>query len=383
MALKTERIYYTSRNFRTGLADVTARIRKDGVNVASGVALTEVDSVNQPGVYVLTLSPATITGYGGVGLYEFYINSVTKDAPAVTAKYINASNTDDLETHLSAVEVKIDDVQTKVTANKATLESGTFGLAALKSLIDSVQAAVSTIQNNTNFSAAILPESIKPGSGTNTYRVPINVYDTQGNMEDPDSNQILVSITNEAGTDRSSYLAGYVSGPVAATRDAQGQYRIDYSIPDTAPEEMLIFKFDYQEGAVQRIQTRTSEVILEVQPAGFALELTAQDILTDTADMQPRVSDIQTKINSATFGLSALKDLIDILDTNVDSIKATVENATYGLANLKTVLDTKASQVSVDGIQTDVTAVKGASFDTGTDSLKAISDRVYTGGKAI
>lgn len=381
--LKTERIYYQARNNETGLLNVTAVIVRNGVEVATGVALTEVDATDQPGVYVLTLSPATITGYGGPGFYEFFINSATRDAKAITAKWILANDADDLDADLTAIEGKIDVIDGNVDDIEVELASPTYGLAALKALIDTLQSSISSVQNNTAFSAGVLPKSIKPGTGTNTYRIPIGVFDSSGNMEDPDSNEVFVSIVNEAGVDRSSYLAGYVSGPVLATRDAVGQYRIDYGVPDSAPLETLIFRFEYVEGGLTRVHQRASEVILEVQAAGFALETTAQDILTDTADMQPRVLDVQTKINDATYGLSALRDLLDIIDPNVASIKSDVENATYGLAAIKTALDLKASQASVDAVDTSLTDAKGAGFATGTDSLKAISDRVYTGGKAV
>lgn len=383
MALKTERIYYQARNDRTGLVDVTANIRRNGVLAAASVALTEVDAVNQPGVYVLTLSPATITSYGGAGFYEFFINSASRNAKAITAKWILANDADDLDADLTTIEGKIDVIDQNVDDVEAALVNPTYGLSALKALIDTLKSSIASVQNNIAFSAGVLNQSIAPGAGTNTYRIPINVFDTSGNMEDPDSNEIFVSIVNEAGVDRSSYLAGFVSGPVLATRDAIGQYRIDYGIPDTAPLETLIFKFEYVEGGLTRVQQRASEVVADVQSSGFALETTAQDILTDTADMQPRVADIQTKVNDATYGLAALKALIDILDTNVDSVKADVENATYGLAALRTTLDTKASQASVTAVDSSLTDAKGAGFATGTDSLKAISDRVYTGGKAI
>lgn len=383
MALKTEYFYYTSRNNQTGLADITANIHRNGVQVAASVGLTEVSSVNQPGVYVLTLLPATLSGYGGAGFYEVFINSASKPAPAVAAKWILANDDDDNYALGQTIDTKVTDVQTKVN-------DGTYGLAAIKTLIDSLQSTVNGIQNNTNFSAGVLPQSIKPGAGSNLYRIPINVYDNAGNMEDPDSLVVAVSITNEAGVDRTSYLSGYVSGPVNATRDAVGQYRIDYSIPSSAPNETLVFKFEYAENSLNKVHTRSSEVVLEAQSSGFALETTAQLILTDTSDMKPRVSDIQTKINDATYGLAALKILIDVIDTNVDDIEALLNNGTFGLAALNTAIGTRASQTSVNAIQADVDAlqvdtadIKGVGFATGTDSLKQLSDRLYYGGRAV
>lgn len=380
MSLKTQRLIYTAKNFEAGLTDVTASIRRNGASVATGVALSEVSL----GRYELVLSPATITGYGGAGYFDFYINSASKSAPATASRWILENDEDDLRAGQLAVEAKVDIIDTNVDAIKADVQSGTFGLAALKALIDSVQSSVSNIQNATRFVAAIPANLIKPSSGSTSYRIPIRVYNGAGALEDPDTNSVAVSITDESGNDKTSYLAGFVAGPVNATRTGVGVYYIDMAIPSTADLEQLNFNFAYSEASVAISAVRTSQVISDTQASGFALETTAQDILTDTADMQPRVNDIQTKINSATFGLSALKDLIDILDLNVDSTLAAVNNGTYGLSAIKTALDSKASQASVTAVQTTLDSdVKGTGFSNTTDSLKAISDRIYTGGEAV
>lgn len=380
MALKTQRIIYISRNFETGLTDVTANIRRNGVSVASGVALSEVAN----GRYELVLSPANITTYGGAGFFDFYINSASKSAPAVASRWILENDEDDLRAGQLAIESKVDIIDTNVDAIKADVQSGTFGLSALKSLIDAVQSSVSNIQNATRFVAAVPSQLIKPGAGSTSFRIPIRVYNGDGALEDPDSNAIAVSITDEQGNDRTSYLVGFVAGPVNASRTGVGVYYIDLALPSSADSEQLNFNFAYTENAISLSAVRTSQVVLDVQASGFALETTAQDILTDTADMQPRIADIQTKINSATFGLAALKDLLDIIETNTDDVEGLLNNGTYGLAALKTALDTKASQTSVTAITTNLDDnVKGSGFNAATDSLKQISERVFTGGQAV
>ena len=69
MALKDQRLYYMSRNLISGLADVTADVYKDGVStpVATNSNLAELDNTNSPGLYMLEISPATLTTYGGAG----------------------------------------------------------------------------------------------------------------------------------------------------------------------------------------------------------------------------------------------------------------------------------------------------------------------------
>lgn len=387
MSLKTERFLYTARNFDTTLTDVTANIRRNGSSVATGVALTHVAN----GVYQLVLSPATLTGYGGSGYYDVYIDSVSKTAPAVAAKWILVNDADDLESHLATLEGKIDIIDTNVDSIKTTVEdtntkvsSGTFGLAALKVLIDAVQSTVSNISNVTRQNIAMPVQMVTDDTDPTLYRIPIRIFDNAGNLEDPDSNAIAVSIQDESGNDKTSYIVGYVSGPVNAQRTAEGVYYVDISIPANSDKEQLNFFFNYSENSIALSAVRTTNVVSNVEDSGFALQSTLLSVETD-------VNDIQAKVNDAAYGLSALKDLIDIVDGNVDLIKldttgilAELASGTYGLSAIKTALDTKASQTSVTAITTNLdNNVKGSGFNAASDSLKQISDRTYFGGGAV
>jgi hypothetical protein len=387
MALKTERVLYTAKNFDTSLTDVTANIRRNGSSVATAVALTHVAN----GVYQLVISPATLSGYGGAGYYDFYINSASKSAPAVAARWIIANDEDDIEAHLAGIESKVDIIDTNIDSVKITVEdtntkvnSGTYGLAALKALIDTVQSTVSNISNVTRQNIAMPSQVVTDDTVPTRYRIPMRIYNNSGNLEDPDSNAISVSIQDESGNDRTSYIVGFVSGPVNATRTGAGVYYVDIDIPANADLEQLNFFFSYLENTLPLSAVRTTSVVSNASISGFALQSTLLSVETD-------VNDIQAKVNSASFGLSALKDLIDIVDGNVDLIKtdttgilAELANGTYGLGALKTALDLKASQASVTAITTNLDDnVKGSGFSNATDSLTQISSRVYFGGNAV
>lgn len=393
MALKNERIIYVSRNNQAGLADVVADIRRNGVAVGSAVGLSDIGN----GRYELLLTPAALSGYGGAGYYDFYINSASKDAPAVTARYILENNEDDLEFHLGTIESKIDVVDGVVdgiavdtTSIKGTVEDtntvvkdASYGLANLKTLIDNVQGVVTNISNVTRFSAPIPKDLVRLEVGTNSYKIPLYLYDTNGSMEDPDLDQIQVQLANENGAVKDSLLSGFTVQPFYATKNALGQYEFDLDIPDTALEEQINFKFTYVENGITLVQGNSSQVREEANTTGLSLEATSQEILADTAAMQPQVADIQSKVNSATFGLQAIKNLLNLVDTNTDGIEGEINNATYGLSALKTSLDTKASQSSVNIANAGITAMQGAGYVEGNDSMEAISLRVYTGGNAV
>jgi hypothetical protein len=385
MALKTERVLYSSKNFESGLTDVTANIRRNGVSVATGVAMTGIGS----GRYELVLSPATLTGYGGAGYYDFYIDSASKTAPAIAARWILENNEDDLETHLDGIESKIDIIDTNIDSVKITVEdtntkvsSGTYGLAALKTLIDAVQSTVDNISNVTRQNIAMPVELITDDTNVTRYRVPMRIFDTAGNLEDPDSNAIQVSAQDELGADRTSYIVGYVAGPVNATRTGVGVYYIDIDVPANATVEQVNFFFAYTENSIALSAVRTTSINNSSDTSGLALQSTLLTVEADTTDMQPRVLDIQTKVNNATYGLAALKDLIDVVDANVDLIKidttsilSELANGTYGLSAIKT--ETAAITSNLD------TNIKGAGFDVTKDSLHQLSLRLYTGGSAF
>lgn len=389
---RNERFIYIAKNAETGLTDITAKVRRNGVYVlgtgTTPLPLVELDN----GRYELVLSSAQLITAGGVGHYDLYINSASKNAPAITARYINEFNTDDLSVQVSGVETKVDniqldtnDIQVNLASVKATVEDTNsevkdplYGLSNLKAVIDMIQSSVSNISNVARFGAFMPSQLIRPSVGLKRYKIEMRLFDTNGNMENPDGN-IVVAIEDEAGNSRASYLVGGANAVAVST----GVFYKELDLPSTADLEQLIIKFTYNENSVAFNQVATTQVVEEIQASGLALEATSQDILLDTADMQPRVLDIQTKINDATIGLGALRALILAVELLAQDNNDILNNATFGLSALRNQLDLKASQLSVNAIQADVTLVKGTGFASGTDSLKGLSDRLYFGGQSI
>lgn len=399
MAIKTQYVVYSARNFSIGLTDVTANVFKDNgtVAVATGLALSEINSTDAPGRYLLTLTPTQINAFGGVGTYIIRINSASKDAEATTKLIITVNDNDDLSAQISTlsgdvavIDGKVDALQTDLTSVKGTVESTntevldpTSGLAALKALIDTANAGITSIQQTTRTVVGFPVELITPATGSKIYKVLINIYNTQGSLEDPDTNAVQVSLRNSAGLDRANLFTGGTTSPKAATRLGQGRYEIELTIPAGTAKEQINMLVNYTENAVPLEAVRTSNIVDEVQATGLAQQTTVQAILDDTSVMQPQVADIQSKINDATFGLAALKAALDAIDTLVTSNNNVLLSGTIGNQAIIDAIATKASQVSLDNLIADVGLVKGTGFDTATDSLKAMSDRMFTGGGAI
>lgn len=395
---REQRLIYLARNATTGLTDVTAQIRRDGGFVlgtdTTPLPLVEVGN----GRYELILSASQLNSAGGAGYFDFYINSASRNAPAITGFFITEANEDDLAAKQITIEGKIDALQvdvtslvTDVTSIKTTVEdtnsevnSGTHGLVEIKNVVDALQGALGQIQNNTRFTSTLPVELVKPSSGSNSYRIWSVLFDETGNLEDPDGN-ITVSVEDETGNNRNDYLVGSVgSAAVNMTQDSTGVYRIDLSIPDTAPEEQLLFFFNYVENSKPQTQVKTTNVKAEVNATGLALEITSQSIKTTVETMAPQVADIQTKINDASIGLASIKNAITAVDTTVQANNGLLTNGTFGLAALLAEIQSKASQLSIDAIDTKIDDdIKGTGFDQAEDTLTQISGRVFFGGQAV
>lgn len=93
------------------------------------------------------------------------------------------------------------------------------GFSSTDSLKD-IKAAVLSIQNNTLFTAAVIPVLEIPESGSADYAMKVNSYDSEGNMEDPDLSKIFVTVSNEAGTLRNSNLFEAANQTIDATKVA-------------------------------------------------------------------------------------------------------------------------------------------------------------------
>jgi hypothetical protein len=365
---KNVRVLYQAKNNRTGLTDVKAQIYLNGAAKAVGasaVTLNEVDATNSPGLYELVLTAAMLTSYGVVAgqtnTLEGYINSVTAPAFAPFREELTVANADDVDTHLTAQDTAIAAVKSDTSAIKADLETGSASLSTILS-------AVQQIANNAGFSIPIPATMLRPGTGSNVYRIPITTYNEKNALIDPDTNAITVTVVNQAGADRSSILTGVSGTSAPAVRDSVGQYHIDVTIPSTAAQEELIFNFAYSIAAAATARKASTNVISDVQSDGFALQTTLLDV-------QTKVTDADSLLNNATYGLAAAKALHDAIKLQTDKLG----DATIGLQAIKT--QAVANQTEI------VQNVEGTGFVSATDSLHAISQllqaSLYTGGRAV
>lgn len=388
---KSLRFLYQSKNNITALTDVKAQIYVNDVAKAVGVSaisatanangskIQEVDATNAPGVYEVLLTAADLTAWGiAQGSYsalEVRVDSASKSAPAIFRGEPTVANLDDIDLKLGApagasVSADIAAVKSDTAAIKVDLETGTSSLATILS-------AVQAIQNNAGFAIPVPATLIKPSTGSNTYRVPLSIYNSNNALVDPTTNTITVGMVNQSGADRGSYLTGSSGTPatVVATRDSLGQYHVDLAIPSTAAQEELILSFAYSVGGIATSRRAVTEIISDVQADGFALQTTLIAVQTTGTDTNTRVQDVQTKVNDPTSGLAAANTLQGLIKTQTDKLG----DATIGLSAIKTAVNSTLTEIT--------TNVEGAGFVVATDSLHAISAyitaNIFSGGRAV
>ena len=407
MAFKPIVINYTSKNNKTGLTDVKGQIYIDGVAkavAASSVVFTELDATNAPGVYFLVISAAMLASYSAANgsNAEIFINSASQNAPVQFKQLVTSIYTDDLDSHLTSqdgvltsIQTTGTDTNTKVGAIKVDLESGPYNLSNLAASIAAVQSAVSSIQNTTNFSASIPEPITRPASGSNTFRLPIRIFNERGQMADADSNLINVAVSNQSGVDRGSILTGYSAGLAPAVRDSQGVYHIDMAIPSSQVLEGLNFTFTYAVSAVAFNQGRAGAVVSDVQADGFALQTTLLNVQTTVNDADALLNNvtyglsaantlhlaIQSLLQNGTYGLSALQSILSNGTYGLSALQTILNNGTYGLQAANTLQNTIST--NVNSANANLGLIEGTGFATATDSLAQISSRVYSGGRAV
>ena len=144
--------------------------------------------------------------------------------------------------------------------------------------IANIITAISGIQNNTRFTAAVPTWMCKPDAGNEAFRVSSNLYDTEGNMEDPENSEILVRIIKDDGTyitatlykdnafvavldnptDGTTFPAA--SGWRAMEREAAGKFFFFNKVAHDATEESLTVEFGWTEGTKTNYQSRSTEI---------------------------------------------------------------------------------------------------------------------------
>jgi hypothetical protein len=217
---------------------------------------------------------------------------------------------------VSGVGVQVGNVDTHLTAVQAAVVAE---VDQNEVKIDSLTTQMATIQNNTT-TRFIVPESIyRPTVGSKTYEFHIRLYDTVGNPEAPD-------IAPTIRIRRLDTAIDIISGVSMTQMGANvGAYYYQFTVTSGTDLYQMLVEATVTEGGISRLVPATAEIV------EFQSDLNA--IQSDLAALDVKTTDVQSKVNNVTYGLSALHtdnlntvNEINANEAKIDLIKAKTDN---------------------------------------------------------
>ena len=201
---------------------------------------------------------------------------------------------------------------------------------------------VTSIQNNTRCVRVVPSVVERPDSGSTAYRIELMLYDSEGNMEAPDSAP-TITVVNEAGTSRDVNLDA-----TTMTLVSTGRYRSTYTVASSHDIEQLVFTFSVTENTDIRVYGNAALVVDTT-----AVDFTSSDrsTLDGIAAGQISAADVWAE---ATRTLSAA--------TNITSDDATIDQTK--IANLDVAVSSRLAPTTASRTL-DVSANGNAGIDWG------------------
>jgi len=228
---------------------------------------------------------------------------------------------------LTTIQNYVDDITGDVTTSLNAYDSGN-GVAT--------QSSVDSIQNNTRFVAAIPSYYLIPSSSFNAYKITVNFYDTAGNMEDPDSNDIGLDLDLVDGTDKNAILFkeaactnaldnSGIAGHKKLERTDVGQYFAFVKIASTESVGQLVYNFALDENSVRLSYNRMNNMF-DSDPAVMDVNVVEWNSTSVTGDGD--WNELQTDVDAILEDtgttlpatLSTIEGKIDTIDGIVDAI---------------------------------------------------------------
>jgi hypothetical protein len=257
----------------------------------------------------------------------------------------------------SSVTDLLNDIPTTAEFEARTLAAANYATAS----------QINSLQVNTRASVQVPVEIETPDSGTQVWKIRLFLFDSDGNMEAPDSTP-TVALVNAAGTDRSSRLS-------AATTLSTGAYSWDYTSTDDDAEEQLNWTFTVVEGGLTRIYPATSYVVEET---AYRFTSTDRSTLNSRAS-STEIAAVSTKLGTPA-GASMSADIASVKTDTGTAIPGLFTTLTTKIRKYIQLLFRKDAAIATDNATelTELNANGGSgagSASNTTDSLEAIRDR--------
>jgi len=301
------------------------------------------------------------------------------DLKGAIAEIKNKDNTETFDKSIHSLQAIVDNL----------LAHGTYGLAAIKAALDGIAAGV--------FYGSYGPRNVEVG---NDVDFGVMLYDPTGN--------IITTSEIAPGTYTVHRVRGAVDTEVVsltASSEAAGRVYMTYNFPATSWQVGDIFYIIFS-GIQVTVDSSTTEYPdiytwgRVVREADISAKIGDSSDLPGSTTLFARLRQIvDSYLADSTFGLSALKTLVDAIEDKldhtdhglaalkalIDTIENKLDNTTYGLSALKSLIDAIESKLD-DGTY-GLSALKAlmdameSKLDDGTHglaALKALIDAVET-----
>jgi hypothetical protein len=222
-------------------------------------------------------------------------------------------------------------------------------------------AEVTAIQNNTRAVFSV-PEALeRPDSSTTVHEVHLYLYDEIGNMEAPDSAPTL-TLTNQAGTDRSSRLDSTTMALVNT-----GHYKGIYTASSGDAIEQLLWEVSVVEGGATRKLGRQTQVVDTTAVDFTSSDRTVLGAIKTVTDLLPNAGALSSLAQDSTVAKAAALATAQTAITAIKAVTDLIPNA-GAMTNLDAAISTRATPAQVltqvnsalDAANTEVTAVPAA-----------------------
>lgn len=163
-----------------------------------------------------------------------------------------------------------------------TVEPDPAGTAS--TLHDTTNALINGISNVTRLSVGLATYLERPPSSNKAVKVVVALKDLDGNMEDPDGNQLALTVSNSGGTSRNSLLfqdfalttaldagTGTFSTYKQLERTSTGLYFFYIKVAFDATEEEWLAQFGWEEDAIALYELRATQVTDAANDLGILL----------------------------------------------------------------------------------------------------------------
>jgi hypothetical protein len=214
-------------------------------------------------------------------------------------------------------KTEMDTFETNITAQ----------VNANEAKIDILTTMVAQIQNNVFFSTTVLDMYQRPSAGSVTYRIRAMVFDGTGTPEDPDSEELYITLDGTSGS---------IIARTLMTKQSVGVYYYDVVIASTDTLEDWTFTFDYLETAVLKTHYRQSALT---------------EWTSDLNDIQAKVTAVYVKVD-AVDPSPTIPEQIDQHDIDIKALPNVQSTPEY------LVIPSGVTRVNIDGgidaSQTDI-----------------------------